>query len=56
MLEWRRENAEKVCDRVDDGPVNAPEYGMGWEHFTILTCHHVKKPMAQAWERWKVWN
>ena len=56
MLEWSRENAEKVCDRVDDGPVNAPEYGMGWEHYTILTCHHVKRPMQQAWERWKVWN
>jgi hypothetical protein len=56
MLEWSHENAAKWCENVDDGPVNAPAYGMGWEHYTILTCHQLKKPMEQAWERWRVWN
>jgi hypothetical protein len=56
MLEWSRENAQKWCESVDEGPVNAPFYGMGWEHYTILTCHHLKKPISQAWDRWKVWN
>jgi len=56
MLEWSRENAEKWCESVEEGPVNAPFYGMGWEHYTILTCHHLRRPMEQAWLRWKVWN
>jgi hypothetical protein len=56
MLEWSRENAAKWCESVEEGAVNAPFYGMGWEHYTILTCHRLKKPMEQAWLWWKVWN
>jgi hypothetical protein len=29
---------------------------MGWEHYTILICGGLKKPLAEAWPRFKVWN
>jgi hypothetical protein len=33
-----------------------PYYGMGEEHYTILVCNGLKKPLAEAWPRFKVWN
>jgi hypothetical protein len=29
---------------------------MGWEHYTILICHGLKKPLAEAWPHFKVWD
>ncbi len=56
LLEWSLEGAQHWCRSVDRGPVVAPYYGMGWEHYTILICHGLKKPLAEAWPEFKFWN
>ncbi|HEV2176783.1 MAG TPA: glycosyltransferase family 39 protein [Terriglobia bacterium] len=56
MLEWTLEDARSWCGSVQEGPVNAPYFGMGWEHYTILVCHDFKEPLAEAWPRLKTWN
>jgi Dolichyl-phosphate-mannose-protein mannosyltransferase len=56
LLGWSDERARRWCDRVDVGPRNAPYYGMGWEQYNILTCHGLKKPLAEAWPEFKFWN
>jgi Dolichyl-phosphate-mannose-protein mannosyltransferase len=56
LLEWKLEDAQYWCGRVDVGPRNDPPLGMGWEHYNILICHDFKVPLLQAWPRLKVWN
>jgi hypothetical protein len=56
LLEWTLEDAQYWCRTVEQGPENAPYYGMGWEHYTILICHDFKMPLSQAWPRLKTWN
>ena len=56
LLEWNRSDAEYWCRDVQPGPVNAPYYGMGWEHYTILICHGFRKPLRDAWDDLKIWN
>jgi hypothetical protein len=56
LLQWDREGAEHWCHDVQDGPTLDPPYAMGEEHYTILICHGLKQPLAQAWPRFKHWN
>jgi hypothetical protein len=56
LLGWSLEDAPHWCGTVEKGPENAPYYGMGWEHYTILICRDVKLPLSQAWPRLKNWN
>ena len=56
LLEWSLKRAQRWCRSVDQGPVIAPYYGMGWEYYTILTCHDLKKPLSEAWPEFKFWN
>ena len=56
LLEWSLKNAQRWCRSVDQGPAIAPYYGMGWEYYTVLTCHDLKKPLSEAWPEFKFWN
>lgn len=56
LLEVSLKDAQRWCQSVDQGPVNAPYWGMSWEDYTILTCHRLKKPLPEAWPRFKFWN
>ncbi len=56
LLEWKLEDARNWCRSVQPGPENAPYYGMGWEHYTILICHGLKVPLSEAWPKLKVWD
>ena len=56
LLEWSRARAERWCRNVETGPAIAPYYGMGWEFYSVLTCHGFKKPLAEAWPELKFWN
>jgi len=56
MLEWNLEDAQFWCGSVEQGPRNAPYWGMGWEHYDILICHNLKVPLTEAWPHFKVWN
>jgi hypothetical protein len=56
MLNWGLEGAQHWCNSVEVGPRVEFPYTMSWEHYDILICHGLKKPMAEAWEQFKVWN
>jgi hypothetical protein len=56
MLNWELDEAQHWCQNVEDGPKVGHPYAMGWEHYTILICGGLKKPLAEAWPRFKVWN
>jgi hypothetical protein len=56
LLEWNLEDAQHWCRSVQKGPENAPYYGMGWEHYTVLVCRDFKVPLGEAWPRLKTWN
>ncbi len=56
LLGWSVTRAQRWCRSVDVGPANAPYWGMGWEHYNILTCHDFKKPLKEAWPELKFWN
>jgi hypothetical protein len=56
LLEWTLEDAQHWCGTVEPGPVIAPYFGMGWEHYTILICHNLKQPLSEAWPHFKTWN
>ena len=56
LLGWRLKDAQYWCGGVEKGPENAPYYGMGWEHYTILICRDFRIPLSQAWPRLKTWN
>ena len=56
MLNWQLDDARYWCRNVEEGPKVGHPYSMGWEHYTILICHGLKVPMAEAWPHFKVWN
>ena len=56
MLNWRPDGARHWCQNVEEGPKIGHPYAMGWEHYTVLICHGLKKPMAEVWPQFKVWN
>jgi len=56
MLNWELDDAQYWCQSVEEGPAIAYPYTMGWEHYTILICRGLKKPLAEAWPHFKVWN
>lgn len=56
MLNWDLDDAEYWCQNVEEGPKVGHPYAMSWEHYTILICHGLKRPLADAWPRFKVWD
>ena len=44
------------CEPSEEGPTLHPLYGMEEEYYTILICHRLKKPLLEAWPRFKVWD
>lgn len=56
LLQWKPEAARRSCREVHEGPVLNDPCGMAEEHFRIPVCSGFKKPLAEAWEDFKVWN
>jgi len=56
MLNWDLDDARYGCQNVEEGPKVDYPYTMSWEHYTILICHGLKKPLAEAWSHFKVWD
>jgi len=56
MLNWQLDDAQYWCQNVEEGPKVDYPYTMGWEHYTILICHGLKEPLAEAWPHFKVWD
>jgi hypothetical protein len=56
VLGDRRENAEKVCESVEErAEVNHP-LSMREEKYKILVCRRTKKPLPEIWPQLRVWN
>jgi hypothetical protein len=56
LLNWQFADAQYWCNSVEEGPQVADPYSMSWEHYTILICHGLKMPLAEAWPHFKVWD
>ena len=56
LLEWKVEDARYRCRSVDQGQKIDAYYGMGWEHYPVLICHDLKKPLSEAWFELQVWD
>jgi Dolichyl-phosphate-mannose-protein mannosyltransferase len=56
VLHYDLEDVQRWCQSVQVGPKLDPYYGMAEEHYTILVCSGLKKPLAEVWPRFKVWN
>jgi hypothetical protein len=56
FLHYDLEDVQGWCRNVQEGPKLAPYYGMAEERYTILVCQGLKKPLAEVWPRFKVWN
>ncbi|HVP53178.1 MAG TPA: glycosyltransferase family 39 protein [Terriglobales bacterium] len=56
LLQWSLRHAQRWCQSVQEGPALDPPFAMGEEHYTILVCHGLRKPLAEAWPDLKVWN
>ena len=56
FLHYDLEDVQEWCGSVQVGPKLEPHYGMGEEHYTILVCKGLKKPLEKVWPRFKVWN
>jgi hypothetical protein len=56
MLNWDLDDARYWCQNVEEGPKVDYPYTMSWEHYTILICHGLKKPLPEAWSHFKVWD
>jgi hypothetical protein len=56
FLHYDLEDVQRWCQSVQVGPKLDPYYGMGEERYTILVCNGLKKPLAEVWPKFKVWN
>ena len=56
LLQWDLEDARYFCRDVQQGPTLDPPWAMGEEHYTILLCRGMKKPLPDLWPRLKHWN
>jgi hypothetical protein len=56
LLQWDLEDAQDWCHDVQKGPTLDPPWAMGEEHYTVLLCRGMKKPLAELWPRLKHWN
>jgi Dolichyl-phosphate-mannose-protein mannosyltransferase len=56
LLHYELEDVQRWCQNVQEGPKLEPYYGMAEEHYTILVCAGLKKPLPEVWQRFKVWN
>ncbi len=56
MLNWNLDDAQYSCSSVEQGPKVDQPFTMGWEHYTILVCHGLKAPLAEAWPHFKIWD
>ena len=56
LLQAPKEEAEKVCESVEEKTeVNHP-YSMAEEKYKILVCRNTKKPLPEIWQSLKHWN
>ena len=56
ILGWRREDAEKMCESVEEKTeINHP-FSPSYEKYKIMICRKTRKPLPEIWQRLKFWN
>jgi hypothetical protein len=56
VLQWDLEDVQHFCNDYRIGPTLDPPFAMGEEHYTVLHCLGLKKPLPEVWDRLKHWN
>jgi hypothetical protein len=56
VLQAEREELERGCRSVEEGPILNHPYAMAEEHYTIFICRGLKKPLPELWPSLKHWN
>lgn len=56
ILGWHREDAEKMCESVEEKTeINHP-YSPSYEKYKIIVCRKTRKPLPEIWQKLKFWN
>ena len=56
LLQWSRPRAERVCQSVEDAAAISHPWSMAEEHYTILVCRGLRRPLAEMWPSLRHWN
>ncbi|MCA1614314.1 MAG: hypothetical protein LC800_09300, partial [Acidobacteria bacterium] len=56
LLQSDRADAEEHCGSVEETERVGHPYAMAEEHYTILVCRGLKRPLKELWPDLKVWN
>jgi hypothetical protein len=56
LLQWNRARAERYCNSVEEAGTNEHPLAMEDEHYRILICHGLKRPLSEVWPELKHWN
>ena len=56
VLQDEREDAEENCHNVEETVAVHHPYSMNEEHYTILICRGLKRPLRELWPDLKHWN
>lgn len=56
LLQSDRADAEEHCGSVEEAERVGHPYAMAEEHYTILVCRNLKRPLKEVWPALKVWN
>ncbi len=56
LLQSKRADAEEYCGSVEEAERVGHPYAMAEEHYTILVCRDLQRPLKEVWPTLKVWN
>lgn len=56
ILGWSKEDAEKLCESVEEKTETNHPYSPSYEKYKILVCRKTRKPLPEIWRKLKHWN
>lgn len=56
LLQSKRVDAERHCRSIEEATTLNHPYAMAEEHYTILVCRGLKRPLRELWPDLKHWN
>ena len=56
LLGASKEEAEKVCESIEEKTEVSHPYSPSYEKYKILVCRKTKKPLPEIWQSLKRWN
>lgn len=56
VLQYRKEELVDACESIEETEVVDHPYSMAEEHYTILVCRGLVRPLKEVWPQQKNWN